>query len=145
MTNEEIITRFLRRPEEGGAYTDERLAMLLAHAQDGKLAFYSCCCLIGIPTADHPLCSEMEKPYHSIAARRTLPNAEAAEGAFARLGVDARAADQSDEADDQRARTKLIPLIEAEMERRQRLNEPTREYGDPSPTNFQNVLSSESE
>lgn len=34
-------------------YTDERLAQLLAHAQDGKLSYWSCCCFIGIPTAVH--------------------------------------------------------------------------------------------
>jgi hypothetical protein len=29
-------------------YTDERLAMLLAHAESGKLSFTSCCCFIGV-------------------------------------------------------------------------------------------------
>lgn len=36
-------------------YTDERLAMLKAHAEDGKLGYGSCCCFVGIPTADHEL------------------------------------------------------------------------------------------
>lgn len=39
-------------------YTDEQLAALLAHCQDGKFSFHSCCCLIGIPTADHALVGE---------------------------------------------------------------------------------------
>jgi len=37
------------------SYTDERLAMLLAHAQSGKLAWYSCCCFVGVSNADHAL------------------------------------------------------------------------------------------
>ncbi|MCI0526562.1 MAG: hypothetical protein L0Y56_03795, partial [Nitrospira sp.] len=36
-------------------YSDEKLAALLAHARDGKLAYHSCCCFIGIATADHAL------------------------------------------------------------------------------------------
>ncbi len=38
-------------------YSDERLAMLLAHAQSGKLAFNSCCCFVGVSTAQHALTS----------------------------------------------------------------------------------------
>lgn len=41
-------------------YTDERLAMLLAHARDGKLAYVTCCCFVGIPTADHALRTDGE-------------------------------------------------------------------------------------
>lgn len=44
------IKKYLR-----SAYSDERLAMLLAHCEDGKLSYWSCCCFIGIPTANHAL------------------------------------------------------------------------------------------
>jgi len=46
----EAIRPFVRRH-----YTDEVLAAAIAHAEDGKLAYESCCCLVGIPTADHAL------------------------------------------------------------------------------------------
>src|SRR4051812_49852972 len=36
-------------------YTTERLAGYLAHAQDGKLFYTSCCCFIGGATAGHAL------------------------------------------------------------------------------------------
>jgi hypothetical protein len=55
MTNEQIIADFLKPPSEGGAYTDEKLAALLAHCENGGLSFWSCCCFAGIPSAQHPL------------------------------------------------------------------------------------------
>jgi hypothetical protein len=35
---------------------DEELAILLAHAQSGRLAFTSCCCLIGGATIKQATC-----------------------------------------------------------------------------------------
>ena len=46
----ENIVKFLQT-----AYSDEKLAALLAHASDGKLGYGSCCCLVGIPTSNHAL------------------------------------------------------------------------------------------
>ena len=85
MQPEQIIANFLRRPEDGGAYTDHQLAALLAHAEDGKLVHYSCCCLIGIPTADHAL-KGRHRPLgaHFVEALR-LPGAAEANPAFACL------------------------------------------------------------
>ena len=88
--NEQIIANFLKRPDEGGAYTDEKLAALLAPAEDGKLSYVSCCCLIGVPTAGHalrgvvphvagephlvraqlhPCASEVERAYRDLASK----------------------------------------------------------------------------
>lgn len=120
--NEQIIANFLRPPSEGGAYTDEKLASLLAHAEDGKLAFQSCCCLIGIPTADHALRGEVppfepgEEPHYQFA--KSLPNAESVEMAFLFLCLSE---------DDscfrafsvERMQARLIPLIRSEMQRRE--------------------------
>jgi hypothetical protein len=102
MTNEEIISEFLR-----AAYTDERLAMLLAHCEDGKLVHQSCCCVLGIPTADHALrgrTTEWRQSHYFKASDRFGTEAGVA---FVRLA----------ETDAER-RTKLIPLVHAEIKRR---------------------------
>jgi hypothetical protein len=44
-----IIRGFMREH-----YTDERLAMTLAHARDGKMSYYTCCCLVGLATPEIP-------------------------------------------------------------------------------------------
>ena len=79
------IREFMRKH-----YTDERLAMLLAHARDGKLNFSSCCCFIGIATADHALRSEDLNGLSSkhLKLARELKGAEKAEIAFLELGLD---------------------------------------------------------
>lgn len=96
-------------------YTDERLTQLLAHAQDGKLSFMSCCCFIGIVSAPDAA-FESGRPArgtlhvgHTMIARR-LDGAIGAEWAFARLGnIDAV------------RRRVLIPMIRAEMKRREHM------------------------
>lgn len=98
-------------------YSDEQLAALLAHTQDGILSHSSCCCFIGIPTATHSL-----KPArtsfnsygayweggntHHVKARLLMYGVEAEEE-FGKLG----------ECDAER-REKLKPLILAEMNAR---------------------------
>lgn len=100
MSNEEIISSFLQT-----AYTDERLAALLAHAQDGKLSYWSCCCFIGIPTAIHALRGQMGsvtasmEPHYDKACG--IPGASDAEDA-----------------------SLIIPFVLEEMERRERLKTP---------------------
>jgi hypothetical protein len=89
-------------------YTDERLAMLLAHAQQGKLAYVSCCCFIGIPTADHPLCEkrvDYTQP-HYIRALLSIGQAPP----YAELGPT-----------DVERRRILIPMVRAEVRRRDKL------------------------
>lgn len=98
------------------AYTDEKLAALLAHAQDGKLAFDTCCCLIGIPTANHALkgarptvwvgWSDGTGSTHHFESRG-WQFGRLAEHEFAALGQD-----------DAERRERIIPLIIAEQERR---------------------------
>lgn len=102
MANEAIISDFLRT-----AYTDEKLAALLAHAEDGRLTHSSCCCVLGIPTADHALRgkSQWVEPHYFEAVNNW---GTAAGCAFAGLA-----------ASDELRRAKLIPLIHAEMARRE--------------------------
>lgn len=112
------IRQFLR-----AAYTDERLAWLLAHARSGKLTYQSCCCLIGTATADHPLRTktDVNQPVaqHYHLARRFI-GAREAEQAYWEMGYSgaSRAVQSSDEL----RRRRLIPMILAEMRRRARLN-----------------------
>lgn len=113
-------------------YTDERLAALLAHAQDGKLSYLSCCCFIGVATADHALYGERSseflehlngfelispEPHYDRA--QELPGASAAEEAFAALVQNLACATQAQA--DTITRRILIPMIRAEMRRRDRL------------------------
>lgn len=113
------IEQFLMRPEEGGAYTDERLAALLAHAEDGKLKFFSCCCFAGIPSAQHALQGNV--PHISDALAEGHPQ-------YLTYPFDDMSYAFCDLArtDDERT-AKLVPLIRAEMARRESLathNEP---------------------
>ena len=125
-TDEQILASYMQQH-----YRDSDLAALLAHAEDQKLTFYSCCCFIGIPTADHALQGitgtdelDLAPHYHlakygeSVARYRkdskkdALPGAHEAEQAFMRLA--------KDRDDDITRRAALIPLIRAEMKRRER-------------------------
>jgi hypothetical protein len=123
MDDEQIIANFLKRPEQGGAYTDERLAMLLAHAEDGKLAYVSCCCLTGITTADHPPRGKMSMM--GVMLNQHWRDSKDADGwlevddAYHAFGMDAdgRLMDN----DDELRRMRLIPLIKAEISRRESL------------------------
>lgn len=94
------------------AYTDAKLAALLAHAQDGKLEYNSCCCFIGAAQSDHALFSEGEFCYlvvdHLEGIRQTNEFANEAEMEFLFLG------NTSDE-----RRERIIPLIVEEMQRRE--------------------------
>lgn len=109
-TNERIIANFLRPPSEGGAYTDEKLAALLAHCEDGRLSYASCCCFAGIPTATHALQGEN---FDQDNDHWDMPGDQAywaADIAYSRLAND-----------DVARREKLIPLIRSEMNRRDSL------------------------
>lgn len=110
-TNEQIISGFLRTE-----YTDEKLAALLAHSEDGRLAFFSCCCFAGLPSATHALrgvaLAEFEilrgmAEGHDKDLDEALPWFQMS-NAFCGLGID-----------DEVRRAKLIPLIKAEMDRRE--------------------------
>lgn len=102
-------------------YSDQQLASLLAHARDGKLSYHSCCCFIGQPTADHALKSIPEAYERSVMATHhyqealNLPGANSAELAYLTLGCDLLGA-----TDDRVRRRILIPMILAEMRRRER-------------------------
>ncbi len=100
------------------AYTDENLAALLAHAQDEKLSFFSCCCLIGVTNAPHALRGYVPEFAHG----RTLP-AGSTHHQSVRLNSEL-AADAEEEFfflgnSDAERRERMIPLIEAEITRRE--------------------------
>ena len=109
-------------------YSDEKLTALLAHAQDGKLAFYSCCCLIGSATADHALrprtiywrnTAKLEPHY---AQAQELPGSEEAEWAYGK-GLLAATRVWSEAERDSLRRRRLIPILKAELRRRQRFRQ----------------------
>lgn len=106
MRAEAKVSEFL-----SSVYTDEKLAALLAHAQDGKLAFISCCCFAGVPSAVHALCAWNENfldlEGHDPVIDSALPWFEMSD-AFGALGPD-----------DHARRERIIPLIQAEMDRRE--------------------------
>lgn len=119
MSNEAIISEFLKT-----AYTDEKLAALLAHAEDGRLSHYSCCCLAGVPSATHALRGRDETPLGATSWTHGAYHPEtnqkrAASGAFNQLAYDAPEGRPSEQEQDAIRRTKLIPLIKAEMARRE--------------------------
>ena len=109
-------------------FPDDRLAALLAHAQDGKLAYNSCCCLVGALTADHPLqksaqqCNHWDPANHLFRARQ-IPRALRAETAFNALGCgqEKRRFGRPQYGDDALRRRRLIPMIRAEMRRRDQI------------------------
>lgn len=96
-------------------YTDERAAWLLEHARQGKLAYMSCCCFIGIPSADHALRGTWSDDRslgrddeHYLNAIKSV-GAELAQKAFRFLGTN-----------DEGRRRILIPIVKAELRRRDR-------------------------
>lgn len=119
MTNEQLVSDFMQK-----YYTDEKLAALLAHAEDGKLSFDSCCCFIGMATVDHApqergvyYIGEAGEDDHYDRAER-LPGAIEAEAAF--LDLAGEYEEGREEYLDAACRAALIPLIQAEFERRER-------------------------
>jgi len=122
------LKKHIRAYLRDGYKTIEQLCAGLAHAQDGKLVYKSCCCFIGIPTADHELQTKLPKTRLSLHynTAREHPLAASAEAAYATLGHIANAGIDFDEL----RRKRIIPMYKAEIRRRMRLlppAEPTRE------------------
>jgi hypothetical protein len=110
------IVKFLQT-----AYTDENLAALLAHAQDGKLSFSSCCCVAGIPSAGHALKGAGEYnhdhiPIHPMALR--YPECELADAVSHEFMMLGEVGDGVTPPSDELRRERLMPLILAEQYRR---------------------------
>lgn len=103
-------------------YTDERLAQLLAHAQDGKLSYWSCCCFIGVATADHALMDgdvhHWDQSHYSVATE--LSGARKAELNYCLIGSHLIGPMVTGARDAYRIKI-LIPMIRAEMKRRDAL------------------------
>lgn len=119
--NKGILRDFMRLQ-----YSDERLVMLLDHARSGALSFRSCCCFIGIVTTDlkvlHSLmCGDYgcERWKTNLRSARALPGASQAEGAFKLLSWH-----------DERRSLLLIPIILAELKRRNSIQATTERSAD---------------
>lgn len=102
VSHEQVLSHYMQT-----RYDDAHLAALLAHAEDGKLSFMSCCCFAGIPGADHALrganMSEDTSHWDTEADEEWIKASEA----FCLIA-----------ASDKARCEKLIPLIHAEMKRR---------------------------
>lgn len=111
--SKQTIREFLR-----DHYSDEKLAALLAHAKDGRLAYFSCCCLVGFPYADHAAqgYNGSVPAAHSGNPLRGLPPADQA---YYHLGSPQPSEEDSSQSDEARRR-RLIPIIKAEIRRRDR-------------------------
>jgi hypothetical protein len=108
----ENIQQFLRT-----AYTYEGLVALLAHAEDGKLSFTSCTCLIGSVNPGHALMAAGEYCAGShLEESRKIEFAEAAEEEFKQLGDPG---DGLTPWSDELRRERIIPLICTEILRRE--------------------------
>jgi len=112
--HKQVMRSFIREH-----YTDQRLAEVLAHAQDGKFSYRSCCCLIGAATANHPLREEDDysDDLHYAKARQ-LNNAVSAELSYA-----CPSGHFEDSPSDKGRRLLIIPILRAEQKRRARLKE----------------------
>lgn len=101
-------------------YSDERLAEVLAFCQDGKFGYVSCCCFIGAANAQHALrenYTPMEDGSDShLDQARMLDGGMLAEAAFFHLADEAIGIDYH-----ATRRRILIPMIRAEMRRRERV------------------------
>ena len=91
-------------------YLDAPLVALLEHAKDGNLSFHSCCCLVGALNADHALKPMGIWSDHYNQLGRSDELKLAAEIEFKDLGDS-----------DAERRQCIIPLIHAEIERREGL------------------------
>jgi hypothetical protein len=98
-------------------YTDERLAMLLAHAQEGKLRHYSCCCFAGIANIQHGLTAGFCA--NSASDPEYLDGGYAASFSYCALANFPRFICEDTVADAKRRRI-LIPMIRAEQRLRER-------------------------
>lgn len=124
ITKTDGIMRFL-----AGQPTD-KICAVLAHAEDGKLAYMSCCCLIGSFTAEHPLSgidSCPDRSVHYVNAKK-LPYALAAEVEFCDLGSLNSDAGREDAG----RRRRVIPLLRYELRRRELQAGDVGEAGQPT-------------
>lgn len=100
------------------AFTDERLIALLAHTQDRKLSYHSCCCLIGSANAPHALRGVIEE----MKQGRALPDGSLHhQGLRLTSEIAAKAEEEFfDIAPTDALRCEVLqPLIEAEILRRE--------------------------
>ncbi len=96
-------------------YSDTNLTKALDHMRAGNFSFTSCCCFIGLVTADHALRNyTMIWQVNHYYAAKCRPGADAAEAAVAVLGRKSQSAAIYDDL----LRRRLIPMILFEIKRR---------------------------
>lgn len=98
--------------------TDAELVAILAHAEDNKLAYGCCTCLISSPGAPHVLVGDAwycEGAEEHLKQARIQPFAEAAEKEFLWLGDPGGGLPYNNEM----RRERVIPLLRAEIQRRE--------------------------
>lgn len=131
--NKQVLRKFLQEQ-----YGDEELAILLAHAQEGNLRYHSCCCFIGVATitqANHAVGKKPPEndPFEPLAMANhyslacSLPNAKEAEDAFYNL-IYPRLLYSDWERGDAFRRRIIIPMVKAEIRRRDRVKALAQEW-----------------
>lgn len=110
-------------------YTTDTLIEVIGHVRNGTFTFSSCCCLIGVVTADHPLVQDdrnlaLTGPTNVLAEHylraRELPFARAAEDAYYLFGYATIPMEDSDFLEDSLTlrNRRLLPILLAELKRR---------------------------
>lgn len=117
--HKQILRRALREH-----FPDAKLTQLVDHARSGKLAYTTCCCFVGILTADHKdgqlrgTLSRIPDKGHLDEARRLLGRPWVdIEHAFCQLGYLRGAPRRVNDV----RRRRIIPIILAEIKRRSRM------------------------
>jgi hypothetical protein len=105
-------------------YSDANLIQLLDHARAGQFAYLSCCCFIGLLSADHalrgPNSDWINPASHYWLIKRSNKAAEAAETAARRLSKLRPLLLQPGPIQDDVLRRRIIPMVLVEIRRRQR-------------------------
>jgi len=115
----QVIRKFMREN-----YSDDRLAQLLAHAQEGKLNYFSCCCFVGVHDAKHALRTRKDTDWEGHEVAIFSPCKREASTAYGQLvPLEGEKVIQTSDASDLPRRRILIPMIKAEMKRRSLLRE----------------------
>jgi len=114
--NKQLIRTHLREN-----FDDSGLLRLLDHARNGKLSYLSCCCLKGACTADHKdgQLRGMTVNYYVAHYKKAnnIPSAAAAAPAYMEIR-EGNIKEEKLEQRDERGRRILIPMILAEIRRR---------------------------
>lgn len=105
----------------GRYYTTDMLINVIDNVRAGIFTFSSCCCLIGVVTANHPLAAKMPDRLRDVLnshyqKARALPFARAAEDAYFSMGYPNCEDFEEDFRDNSALRNRrLLPILLAEL------------------------------